>query len=227
MKSPRAFLRALTVLVLATSAFAEETAVLLENRALRTELDPSSGTITLLDRQTGVGWELGLPEATLKSGSTAMLPPLRLTHRDKRTLRYRREGIGEFSLKLLANPPRLEYSVVPEQEVKNLRLLSNTLPVGPGENSYYAAPHRMGIQLRAEGDKPYGRRFRDSCSMAMFGAVKEGSALLVTWTDPYTEVQVDYSLQPAPQLRMGLAMRECAQSVRLQPLGRGGYVEIA
>ena len=63
--------------------------------------------------------------------------------------------------------------------------------------------------------------------MAMFGAVKEGSALLVTWTDPYTEVQVDYSLQPAPQLRMGLAMRERAQSVRLQPLGRGGYVEIA
>ena len=26
---------------------------------------------------------------------------------------------------------------------------------------------------------------------------------------------------------MGLAMRERAQSVRLQPLGRGGYVEIA
>ena len=111
--------------------------------------------------------------------------------------------------------------------MKDLRLLSKALPLGPGENSYYAAPYRMGIQLRAEGDKPFSRRFRDSCSMAMFGAVKEGSALLVTWTDPYTEVQVDYSLQPAPQLRMGLAMRRAAQSVRLQPLGRGGYVEIA
>ncbi|MGA2656800.1 MAG: hypothetical protein ABSH34_04680, partial [Verrucomicrobiota bacterium] len=192
IKSPRAFLRALAVVLLATSVFAQETTVFLENRALRAELDLSSGAITLLDKQTGVGWERGPPETTLRSGGTATLPRLRLTHRDKSTLRYRREGIGEFSLKLLANPPRLEYSVVPEQEVKDLRLLSNALPVGPGANSYYAAPHRMGIQLRAEGDKPYSRHFRDSCSMAMFGAVKEGSALLVTWTDPYTEVQVDY-----------------------------------
>jgi hypothetical protein len=227
IKSPRAFLRALAVVLLATSVFAQETTVFLENRALRAELDLSSGAITLLDKQTGVGWERGPPETTLRSGGTATLPRLRLTHRDKSTLRYRREGIGEFSLKLLANPPRLEYSVVPEQEVKDLRLLSNALPVGPGANSYYAAPHRMGIQLRAEGDKPYSRHFRDSCSMAMFGAVKEGSALLVTWTDPYTEVQVDYSIQPAPQLRMGLAMREREQSVHLQPLGHGGYVEIA
>jgi hypothetical protein len=227
MNSPPAFLRAFAVLVLATSALAQETTVSLENRALRTELDCSSGAITLHDKQTGVSWELGCPVATLKSGSTATPPSLRLTHRAKSTLRYRGEGIGEFSLKLLPNPPRLEYSVVPEQEVKELRLLSKTLPVGPGGNSYYAAPHRMGIQLRAEGGKPYSRHFRDSCSMAMFGAVKEGSALLVTWTDPYTEVQVDYSLQPSPQLRMGLAMRERGQSVRLQPLGRGGYVEIA
>ncbi len=227
MNSPPAFLRTFAVLVLAMSALAQQTTVSLENRALRTELDCSSGAITLLDEQTGASWELGRPVATLKSGSTATPPSLRLTHRDKSTLRYRREGIGEFSLKLLPNPPRLEYSVVPEQEVKDLRLLSKALPVGPGGNSYYAAPHRMGIQLRAEGGKPYSRRFRDSCSMAMFGVVKEGSALLVTWTDPYTEVQVDYSLQPSPQLRMGLAMRERGQSVRLQPLGLGGYVEIA
>ena len=226
-KSPRASLRAFAVLALATSALAQPTNAQLENRALRAEVDLSSGAITLLDRQTGVSWELGPPEALLKNGGTAALPPLQLTHRDKSTVQYRREGVGEFSLNLLADPPRLEYSVVPEQEVKDLRLLSKTLPVGRGGNSYYAAPHRMGIQLRAEGDKPYSRRFRDSCSMAMFGAVKEGSALLVTWTDPYTEVQVDYSLQPTPQLRMGLAMRERGQSVCLQPLGRGGYVEIA
>jgi len=226
-ESRRACLGALAVLVLATSAFAQETNLSLENRAMRTELDPSSGAITLLDKQTGVRWELGPPEATLTRGSAARLPPLRLTHRDKSNLRYRREGIGEFSVKLLTDPPRLEYSVLPEQEVKDLRLLGKALPVGRGENSYYAAAYRMGIQLRAEGDTPYSRRFRDSCSMAMFGAVKAGSALLVTWTDPYTEVQVDYSNQPAPELRMGLAMRERAQSVRLQPLGRGGYVEIA
>ncbi len=187
----------------------------------------SSGAVTLIDKQTGVSWQLDAPAAVLKNGSPAGLQSVRVTHHDKNTLRYRGEGIGEFSLSLLANPARLDYSVIPEESCKELRLLSKTLPVGPGDHSYYAAAYRMGIQLRAEGDKPFSRRFRDGCSMSMFGAVKEGSALLVTWTDPYTEVQVDYGIQPAPQLRMGLAMRERAQSVRLQPLGRGGYVEIA
>jgi Family of unknown function (DUF5696) len=208
-------------------ARAEETSALLETRNLRAELNLSSGAVTLLDKQTRVSWELGVPEVLLKSGSTAGPQPFRLIQRDKDTLRYRREGVGDFSLRLVANRPGLDYSVVPEIEVREVRLLNKALPVGPGENNYYAAPYRMGIQLRAEGDKPFSRRFRDGCTMAMFGAVKEGSALLVTWADPYTEVQADYSIQPSPQLTMGLAMRERAQSVRLQPLGRGGYVEIA
>lgn len=213
--------------ILALSAKAEDASALLENRALRAEVNFSSGAVTLLDKQTGVNWELGAPEVVLKSGGKSALSPLRFVQRDRKTLRYRSDGVGEFALSLLADPARLEYSVVPEGEIKELRLLKKALPVGPGDNSYYAAPYRMGIQLRAEGDKPFNRRFRNECSMAMFGAVKESSALLVTWTDPYTEVQVDYSPQPAPQLTMGLALRERATSVRLQPVGRGGYVEIA
>jgi hypothetical protein len=227
MNLTHALLPAVAVIMVCASSAAQETGGILENRALRVELNGPNGTITLLDKQTGARWDLGSPEATLKRGSTAAQPLLSFLERDKGALRYRREGLGEFSLKLLANPPGLVYSAVPAEDVKELHLLSKALPLDPGENSYYAAPYRMGILLHAEGDKPYSRRFRDSCSMAMFGAVKEGSALLVTWTDPYTEVQVDCSVQPAPQLRMGLAMRERAQSVRLQPLGRGGYVEIA
>ncbi len=218
---------AVATFFLATSVWAQEPGAVLENRGLRAELNLSSGAITLVDKQTGVTWELGPPEVVPNSGSTAALQPLRIAYRDRNTLRYRRASVGEFSLKLLANPPRLDYSVVPEESANELRLLSKTLPVGAGDSNYYAAPYRLGIQLRAEGDTPFSRRFRDSCSMAMFGAVKEGSALLITWTDPYTEVQVDYSTQPAPQLRMGLAMRERTQSVRFEPLGRGGYVEIA
>ena len=158
------------VLLLAASVCAQQPSALLENRGLRTELDLSSGAITLLDKQTGVNWELGAPEVVLNSGSTAGLQPLRLTQRDRNTLRYRREGIGEFTLSLLANPPRLDYSVVPEEGAKELRLLSKALPVGPGDKNYYAAPYRMGIQLLPEGDKPFSRRFR--VTMAMFGAVK-------------------------------------------------------
>jgi hypothetical protein len=229
MKSSPGSATVVAAIILATSACAQGTPGQpgLENRGVRIELNLSSGAITLLDKQTGVSWELGAPEVVLKSGSTAGLRPIQLTHRDRDNLGYRRDGIGQFSLSLLANPTRLDYSIVPEGDVREVRLLSKALPLSPGDNNYYAAPYRMGIQLRAEGDKPFSRRFRDSCSMAMFGAVKEGSALLVTWTDPYTEVQADYNLLPFPQLKMGLAMRESAQSVRLLPLGRGGYVEIA
>ncbi len=198
---------------------------MLEAQVLRAELNLSSGAITLIDKQTGVSWDLNAPEVVLWGGSPAGLPPLRLTHRDQHSLRYRREGIGEFSLSLLMNPARLDYSVVPEKETRELRLLNRALPVRSGENNYYAAAYRMGIQLRPEGAQPFSRHFR--CTMAMFGAVKEGSALLLTWTDAYPEVQVDYTAQPVAQLRMGLATSERAQSVCLQPVGRGGYVELA
>lgn len=151
--------------ILALSAKAEDASALLENRALRAEVNLSSGEVTLLDRQTGVGWELGVPEVVLKTGGKGALSPMRVVQRDRKTLRYRREGIGEFTLSLLADPARVEYSAVPEGDIKELRLLRKTLPVGPGDNSYYAAPYRMGIQLRAEGDKPFNRRFRNECSV--------------------------------------------------------------
>ncbi len=224
MKSSPVPMSLIAAIIMGTSLWGQETRI--ENRTFRAELNLSSGAITLVDKQTDVSWELGSPEGT-QGGSSAAQSSVDLVEQKKDSLRYRRAGIGEFSLRLGGNPARLEYSVVPEPETKEVRLLNRSLPVGAGENSYYAAPYRMGIQLRAEGEKPFSRRFRDACSMAMFGAVKERSALLVTWTDPYTEVQVDFNPQPAPQLRMGLAMRERSQSVCLQPLGRGGYVEIA
>jgi hypothetical protein len=226
MKLVQSSTAAVAVIVACVSSAAQETTAALENRALRAEMAVANGAVTLLDRQTSTKWELGPPEILVNGRSPIPFPPLRVVERAETVLRYRREGVGEFSLRLLANPPRLEYSVVPEWNTKKVRLLSKALPLGPGEDSYYAAPYRLGILLRAEGDKPFSRRFRDGW-LSMFGAVKEGSALLVTWTDPYTDFQADYSVQPAPQLTVGLAMREPAQSLLLQPLGRGGYVEIA
>lgn len=209
---------------LATTLLAQETSALLENRNLRTELYLTNGAVTLLDKQTGVSWELGPPEVTLRSSGTTP-KPMRLIQRDRNTLRYRRDDIGEFSLRLLANPSRLEYSVVPEGDAKELRLLSKAFPIGPGKDNYYAVPYRMGIQLRPEGGKALSRHLR--VTMALFGAVKEGSAVLLTWTDAYPELQVDYSLKPAAQLTMGLSTSARAQTLRLQPLGHGGYVELA
>lgn len=110
-------------------------------------------------------------------------------------------------------------------------MLDHSLELDPGQQNYYAVPHRLGILLPVEGDKPYSRRLRAyetgrGYSMAMFGAVNNGSALLLNWEDVYTDILVDYSVEPR-RLTASLAMRRSAHAVRLQPLGRGGYVEIA
>ncbi len=63
--------------------------------------------------------------------------------------------------------------------------------------------------------------------MAMFGTVNKGSALLATWDNPYTAIVVDYTLELQRRLAMALALERTARSVCLQPLGRGGYVDVA
>jgi hypothetical protein len=60
----------------------------------------------------------------------------------------------------------------------------------------------------------------------MVGAVNKGSALLATWDDPHTAIIADYAVEPQRRLAMSLGLRRTARSVRLQPLGRGGYVEV-
>ena len=137
-----------------------------------------------------------------------------------------------FSLRLVEEPPAIDFSFQPSEQCVAVDLLNRSLPIGPGEGNYYAVPYRMGIMLRAEGSSPYSRKFRgyetgSGYSMAMFGAVQDGVALLLSWTDPYTNIAVDYATESGQRLTMGLEMRKSARSVRLQPLGKGGYVELA
>ena len=63
--------------------------------------------------------------------------------------------------------------------------------------------------------------------MAMFGVVNKGSALLATWEDTYTVMVADYTVEPQRRLAMTLDLQRTARWVRLQPLGRGGYVEVS
>ncbi len=113
--------------------------------------------------------------------------------------------------------------------IREVRLFHDSLAVGPGEENYYAVPHRMGILLRAEEEKPSSRRlgYSNGCSMAMMGAVQKGSALLVSWDSPEAYLVIEHAVQPHSRLSAGIAIQESGRTVRLQPLGGGGYVEIA
>jgi hypothetical protein len=202
----------------------------LENRGLRLDLQPDA-SVRLLDKSSGVVWTLNPPRVVLKDKRTLECRPAKGITRSGDVLRFSCQPGMEFELRMTGNPPAVEYSFEPGSEVEEVRLLDHSLELEPGQQNYYAVPHRLGILLPVEGDKPYSRRLRAyetgrGYSMAMFGAVKNGSALLLSWDDVYTDILVDYSVEPR-RLTASLAMRRSAHAVRLQPLGRGGYVEIA
>jgi hypothetical protein len=215
-----------------------QTTLSLENEALRVELQPGDASAILVDKRTGVTWTLGAPGVLQIDQQAVAVRPRNGVQRVRDALRYTSEWGIEFQLRLLEDPAALECSfeggLLPFNgpEIAEVRLLQNALPIGPGDDSYYAVPERMGVQLRAEGDTPFSRRmdaYRTGrgYSMAMLGAVQRDSALLVHWEAPETDLLLDYGAANPRQLTMGLALRGTARKVWLEPLGRGGYVEIA
>ncbi|HOK45173.1 MAG TPA: DUF5696 domain-containing protein [Bryobacteraceae bacterium] len=217
------------MLLIAVSLPAADTARL-ENRRLRVEVDRADAAVRLLDKETGEAWALGAPRLVMQDKSTATIRPSGKVTERGGTVRYRTEQGIEFQLQLLANPPSVEYSFdKAPPNVAEVLLVDKGLALGPGVNNYYALPVRMGILLYPEGEKPYTRRLANYAgySMAMLGVVKNGSALLTTWSDPYTTIVVDYAVEPRKNLSLSLSLQKSARSVRFEPLGRGGYVEIA
>jgi len=229
----------LTLLLCSASIclFAEQQFTL-ENTGLRIELDPSDGSVRLTDKNSGEPWTLGPPRIVLTDQSVISARPSGKVKRTSDTLSFGADRDLLFRLRLRNNPPAVEYSFVggvqafTGPEVQEVQLLHQALPIGPGGNDYYVVPQRMGVLLRADGGKPFTRRLRayqtrDGYSMAMFGAVKNGSAILATWNGPSADLLIKHTNKPEARLCAGLALRHNARSVRLQPLGRGGYVEIA
>ncbi len=212
--------------------------MVLENNALRCELNSASGSVSVIDRQTGAVWDLGRPHLVFADQQVAPVKPSGHIRRSGDTLSYAAEPSLEFRIQITSNPASVVYSfsgplvsfVGPE--IQEVQLVRNSLPVGAGENGYYAVPNRMGVMVSAGTPDAYSYRlpayqtWGPGYSMAMLGAVKNGSAMLVSWDAPYTDLIVSHTAQPR-QLTAGLALRENARTVRFQPLGRGGYVEIA
>jgi len=209
----------------------------LENEGLRLEFQTADASIRLVDKGTGVVWTLGSPQVVLDDRRVQPVRPVGGITQTREMLIYRSASGLEFRLRLVPDPPAVEYSFTGEFKnpggpgIREVRLFQDSLAVGTGAGNYFAIPHRLGILLSAEGDKRPARRLgysrHDGCSMAMMGAVQQGSALLVSWDSPEAFLLVDHAVQPQPRLSAGIALQEPGRAVRLQPLGRGGYVEIA
>jgi hypothetical protein len=203
---------------------------LLENEGLSIELLPDA-SLRLIDKSTGVKWTAGPAQLVFDGQDKQPVQPLEEIDRDGDVIRFLSEEGSKFELHLLEDPPGVEYSVEPGPGVEEVLLLDSALSLREGKDNYYAIPHRLGVLWPLEGEKDFSWRFKgydtSGYSMAMFGAVQGGSALLLSWEDPHTDILVDYVVEPSRRLTMALSMSKSARSVRMQPIGRGGYVEIA
>jgi hypothetical protein len=59
MKIPSCWLVAAAVITLRTYAAVQPGPFVLENQAMRVELETADGSLSLLDKETGVGWTFG------------------------------------------------------------------------------------------------------------------------------------------------------------------------
>ena len=121
--------------------------------------------------------------------------------------------------------------------IQYVRLLCDSIWVLDSQKGYVIVPFWIGRLFPAEGGMTYTRRFRTfargGCRMQMIGMVKNGSGCLVSWNDPYVEVElrsnlVDSPLVPGTQmLSTSFELSETARRLRIDLTGKGGYVELA
>lgn len=233
-----------------------ERRVSLETPAGRFDLDRGGAAWALTDRATGVVWTSS-PQGARFGEVVLANGPRRVTWAIERfdeiepaaaSLRLVTRPVVdgtpcgtavEFRLTPMAEPAGLRLAYRAQGEgpwrVQRVRVLDKALPVtAEGSGSLYV-PQRLGIEQAAAKGLPSRQSWRlyAGLSMAMCGAVQDGSALLVNW-DVIDSELVTHGEWLAAAAVPGRRVRSVSLNlaapegvVSLHPLGRGGYVEIA
>jgi hypothetical protein len=222
----------------------------------RFDLDRKSGAWALTDKATGVLWASDparprFGEVTMRGGERTVTWPINRfdeIHETADGLRLvtRPQVDGKpasvtltFALERIAEPAGLrlgyESATSGDWKVVRVRPLADALWVTEAEEGVLYVPERLGIELPAGTGLPGARQWTtyDNLSMAMCGAVKQGSALLVNWDNVDTRLAVSSSWPDLPLVpgrraeAITLDISAPQASCTIHPLGRGGYVEIA
>lgn len=219
----------------------------------------ANGSWQLLDRRSGEVWmsdpeRPGLCDVTYSNGDrtiTRRVGALSLQSKTQSSLSlvYRPGGDlpnVRFSFALVAGNGGIRFSYSgdvlkkadAEWKVASIRLLDNALWATDTERGYLVIPHRLGMLFPASEGLPCVNRYtayanNRAYSMSMLGAVKNGSAVLVCWDNPYTHIEARRSQPDLPNVpghgmvSVSLILSKDATSVVVKPLGKGGYAQIA
>lgn len=222
----------------------------------RFDVDRSSGAWSLLDKQSGVLWTSRASEprfgrVTLRQGDRQIVWPIN---------RFDDVVTSPRSMRLITHPMvdgnptgvTIIFTIRPSTEFEGLQLAYVSHASGPWqvssvrvlEEAFHATeaeggalyvPHRLGIEIAADKGLPGQRVWvpYNDLSMAMCGAVKQGSSLLLSWDQVDTRLTTHVAW---PDLPLVAGRRSVSLSLEfespeglciIQPLGKGGYADIA
>jgi hypothetical protein len=208
----------------------------LQSGAVTSVFNTQTGALELTDGSTGEKWALGIPLVVPVEGDPVPVVVERAGRAADGSIHFKDRNTGlVFSLSLTpGSSTRLRYTVQgldKATSIKEVDLLSDALPL-QGATDYYAIPSRLGIMVDPLHAKPGQSRYdayqvSHGYSMAMLGAVNQGSALLIYWNSPDVSILTDASADPAPRLSSSIALQAGADTVYVEPLGHGNYVSIA
>lgn len=261
MYTPRLFLlarprlgRQACLFVCAGLSVATAQAETLTLRAGSVELTASAptGACALRDRASGVVWRTA--EASPRLGWVEGSGGGRRFTADLRQGRVRRTAHGlEWTFDLPPAQPAgwlrvearpgadartLEFTLeaAPALGALRVRLLDQLFTVQGEEAGAVVVPVRRGLLIPADS----GRRFRhvfdtyayEGCHLAMLGVLKRGAAALLTWRDPYVQVELESTLTEVPgrgpvqRLTPAVVLQGSARRLAVSLLGRGDHVAV-
>jgi hypothetical protein len=221
----------------------------LQSEFVRMRICGRTGAYELLDKRSGVRWFSNPFDARL--GDATVL----VNGKEKRValnkfsshvingkvikLRYLAEaGEPPIEVSFALNGSRVDVSCDAEwANVRFIRLLDNALFVGDADKGSLIVPVRLGMLIPGDSGKEFEHSFPtfsyEGCHMEMFGALKFGSAVLVTWHNPYVTLRLrsivgETNLKPYKQLLLpSLELSSGAKGFSIHLLGNGDCTSIA
>ncbi|MCX7598732.1 MAG: DUF5696 domain-containing protein, partial [Armatimonadetes bacterium] len=237
-------------------AFRIKAGVSLDGPGYRFTVDRSSGAWQLLDKKTGVLWASQPDQpifGTVRLSDGQMTRSFAIRRFDE--IERTRSGLAlvvrpqidnkptgltlTFRVRPVGDPAGIEiaYSVsgASGYRVVSVTILENALWTTEADGGYSVLPVRLGVMVPASEGLPSVRRMLtySDTSMAFYGAVRQGSALLVAWPHCDTELVFAHTWLDNPMVggrrmnSISLTLVPPADSCTIHPLGRGDYCDIA
>ncbi len=219
-------------------------AVKLQSETVSLSVSKLTGAWTLLDKRTDVIWKSNpqrFGKITLKREESQTLPLIpdyvKCEGNAVSMAFHPGDGVALMAtMTLLDDDETIEISCSGHSEadtkIEGVKLLDDALSITAEDSGYLLVPVRLGLLIPSDSGVEFTHRFGtydyEGCHAEMLGAVKRGSALLLTWHEPYITAEVKSVLDDEGQeLTASLFLRKTANSFKLRPLGTGDINTIA